>query len=91
MQSRSETNFGEDEMPSALNAKIPAKYPSAELLVTKALNDSEAGMWHWMDRYADKVIFEKRILFWTVRLTVGQLWGFIREMLDDEEPKKLAA
>lgn len=77
-------------MPSAINAKIVERYPTAELLVTKALNESEAGMWDWMRQWENVVLIQKRILFWTIKITVGDLVGFLQSLLDDEEPKPIA-
>lgn len=78
-------------MPSAINKGIAEKYAGQEAAVAKALDESEGRIWDWLERHKDDVLFEKRVLFWTIRVTVGDLAGVLRAILSNSSPSRISA
>lgn len=78
-------------MPSAINRGIAEKYAGQEGAVASALDESENRIWAWFERNKDEVLIEKRVLFWTIRLTVGDLAGVLRAILSNSSPSRISA
>ena len=76
-------------MPSLINAGIPEKFRGQETIAAKVLDESESRIWHWLNEHRHDVIYEKKILFWTIKIKVHDLFNLFDTLFRNTKPAKL--